>query len=191
MIFLSFLFALISARNKHFEFKNVKLRPEVGYYAFNYEGAGIQVKDAFYFHSDRPTVLTVLDCFCTGDVFNVYDNGIFLGTTVGAQDQDTTCFYFSSDPNYCLFVHNIVTSPPAAQWSQFGAALNPGTHNITIVPRRSPYGKGTAFLRLDYWCEPQPESKQVGVDLEVAPIFPNGLTPCCVFENSCNVNTFN
>lgn len=173
------LFALVSAQklNQHdkhrhhpsraFTYKNVKLVPNAGYYAFNFDVSGISVPTAFYFHIDRKALLSVFDCFCAGDFFAVYDGGVIINET--SAPSITNCYLFSADPNVCFF-------DSEKSWSTATSSLNVGFHNITLLPLVTPYGKGTAFLRVDDSCF-----------TDLAP----SIQICCRLDNSCQVNTVN
>lgn len=177
-------------RNSIFSFKNVKIIPDLGFYAFNYKNAGIAVGNSFYYHSDRPTVVTLLDCFCSGDSFQLFDNGVLLGCTEGSDVGDDTCPHFSSDPNVCLFSYEN-NNKNSNYWGLFGTVLNSGTHNLTIIPVATPYGKGTGFLRVDYSCPPETGGRKDNRDTTDSIFFPGCTFPCCVADNSCSVNTVN
>ena len=77
--------------------------------------------------------LTVTDAFTSGDVFEVFDFGVSLGTTT-AVDTSGDC---GDDPVPCL-------ADPLMSHRAF--ALGAGPHSITIVPTESPFGSGSAFL---------------------------------------------
>lgn len=185
-----FLFALVSADDKrrhrptnHFSYRNVKLVPDIGYYAINFKPASIPVSTAFYFHSDRPTLLTVLDCFCAGDSFVVFDNSVYLAQTSGPDTGDNTCAYFSYQPVYCML---------SGEFDQAVVPLLPGYHNITIVPIVTPYGEGTAFLRLDFACSGfLPPKAGLGVNNATAVAGLTNPAACCISDNSCKYNTVN
>lgn len=177
-------------KNPIFTFKNVKISPDAGFYAFNYRNAGIVVGDSFYFHADRPTVVTLLDCFCSGDSFQLFDNGVLLGETRGLDVEDNSCPHFSADPNVCLFSYSNPGDPSSNYWGLYATILNSGTHNLTIIPTVTPYGKGTGFIRIDYSCPPQASDKD-GKQFPDPIFFPDGTFPCCVADNSCSVNTVN
>lgn len=161
-----------SHRNHHssFQYKNVKLVPNKGFYAFNFEGKGLPVETAFSFHYDRITTLLVFDCFCSGDGFFVFDNGELASITNTNGFKE--CEYFSSDPLECS--SHLFLDPPN-QWSISLSQLKPGVHNITILPYYTPYGAGTGFLRVDDAC------------WLTSSIF----APCCRSDNSCELNTVN
>ena len=79
--------------------------------------------------------LTVVDAAASGDVFEVYDSGTFIGSTSPA----ATGVQCGFDPEVCL-------QNPAMSSGEF--ALGPGAHEITIVPSTSPYNAGTAYFRV-------------------------------------------
>lgn len=85
--------------------------------------------------------LTVTDAFLTGDAFNVFDFGVFIGGTpsvaVGGD-----C---GSDPVPCL-------ANPAVSHAVF--SLSAGNHSLTFVTRDSPFNVGAAYFRVDPVPEP-------------------------------------
>jgi uncharacterized repeat protein (TIGR01451 family) len=80
-------------------------------------------------------ILRVTDGANSGDVFDVYDFGNWIGRTSAANTGEG-CF----DPNECF-------QNPAISSGEFPLAA--GQHSITIVPSASPYGFGAAFFRVD------------------------------------------
>jgi hypothetical protein len=79
-----------------------------------------------------PGRLTVTDAFQRGDVFEVFDFGVSLGTT-SAVPIDAGCN--ASDPVVCLGVN-----------SSRVYALAAGPHSITIQMTASPYNGGAAYF---------------------------------------------
>lgn len=127
--------------------KTRHIRPNSGNYAFDY-GKSMTVFTSFFYFSKIPTALTLFDCYCSGDQFEIFDNGILLGATNVLPDTGSTaCLYYSDDPQICW------SSPGACnQWSFLKYPLPPGNHNLTISVIANPYGKGTGYLRIDDWC---------------------------------------
>jgi len=160
------------SRGPNFRFKNKRISPNAGFYAFDFKKAGLQVDTAFYYHSDRNTTFIIFDCFCSGDGFLIFDKGLYLGS-IGIPNASATCEYFSSDPVVCSA--NLLTGP--VHWPIGIGSFTPGVHNITITPFVTPYGEGTAFFRVDDGCLPSPNS-----------IY---QLPCCRSDNSCELNTVN
>lgn len=105
--------------------------------------------------------LTVTDAFLAGDVFEVFDFGVSLGTTSPAV-VGPSC---GDDPAICvldpLMSHRVFT-------------LAAGNHSITITPVASPHGGGAAYFRTD----PPPDDDGDGVlngdDLCPATVIPEG-----------------
>lgn len=130
-----------------FELKgNQRVIVDAGYYSFNFGASFVTVRESFTFHSKRLTTLTVFDCYCNGDQFQVYDTNLEIITTSVPTSIDNSCQGYSDDPYWCQIFGG-------DQWSNGNAQLNPGFHNITILPLSSPYGKGTGFLRVDTLCQ--------------------------------------
>lgn len=178
-----------------FHFRDVKLRPNVGYYAFNFGRAGRPVRDAFILHAEKSVILSVIDCYCTGDAFDVFDCRRFIGRTEGRFDGDGNCNRFSENPTTCY---------NSDDWSILYTPLKKGKHNITIVPYDSPYKKGTGFIRADNLCPlgPPPvkaeikdkedmeevreeEERENFEDNEVDGPGPLGVIRCCELKHNC------
>lgn len=173
----------------HFNFHDVRLRPNVGYYAFNFGKAGRPVRDAFLIHAERSLILSVNDCYCTGDAFDVFDCRKFIGRTEGKFDGDGNCNRFSEDPTVCY---------NSDDWSILYTPLKKGRHNITLVPYDSPYQKGTAFIRADNLCPlgpPQEPPVKAGIkDEEEKDEYEEqaednadliGVIRCCELKHNC------
>jgi hypothetical protein len=86
--------------------------------------------------SDGAT-LTVTDAFIKGDIFEVSDNGIPIGSTSGVAKDASSC---GSDPVPCL-------ADPSVSHGVFNLAG--GSHSITIKAAASPFGGGAAYFRVD------------------------------------------
>jgi hypothetical protein len=80
--------------------------------------------------------LTVTDAFIRGDIFEIFDFGVSIGTT-SAVDTDGDC---GDDPEPCLI-------DPLVSHGVF--PLGPGPHEITIKASASPFGGGAAYFRVD------------------------------------------
>lgn len=81
-------------------------------------------------------VLKVVDCCLHGDEFEVFDNGVSIGTTSPAAP-DGTC---GTAPDPCW-------ADPLASKGTF--VLGRGRHSITIQVIDSPFGSGNAWFRVD------------------------------------------
>jgi hypothetical protein len=80
--------------------------------------------------------LTVTDAFSSGDVFEVFDFGVSLGTTSAS----ATGHSGGSDPAI-----SVLDSAMSSRVFD----LEPGDHSITITPTASPSGSGAAYFRID------------------------------------------
>jgi hypothetical protein len=88
---------------------------------------------AWTFSAPAGAALTVTDAFLSGDQFEVFDSGVFLGmTSLPAQGIDC-----GDDPVVCL---------GTAGMSAGIFALGAGNHAITLVPLSSPEGLGSGYL---------------------------------------------
>lgn len=82
------------------------------------------------------SVFTVTDAFITGDAFEVFDNGVSIGSTPLVPEGTSG----SDDPA-------VTVLDPAFSHASF--LLGAGEHSITIVTLASPFGSGAAYFRLD------------------------------------------
>jgi hypothetical protein len=94
----------------------------------------------FRFRTDERVRLRVVDGFCRGDRFRVFDNGRPRFETSNVP-VDPTCF---EQP--------VATTGPEAwhdhSYSRGGRTLGPGLHRIRIQSIRSPFGGSSAFLEI-------------------------------------------
>jgi len=109
-----------------------------GWKRFLFGPAGSTVATTFHIHNRRYAYLKLTDYFCSGDEFDIYINGEFAGHSSEARFDE--CRTKTLDPDHAYFHH---------AWSHFEYGLEPGTHEVTIVVTRSPYGEGYAALRVD------------------------------------------
>jgi hypothetical protein len=78
---------------------------------------------------------------CPGEIFQVFDNGVLIGTT--SAPGATTCTYGGSTANPDQAINDPVYS---SGWG----ILGPGSHSITIVVASTAgYPEGGGFLRID------------------------------------------
>ncbi|NYT06209.1 MAG: hypothetical protein GKC04_07585 [Methanomicrobiales archaeon] len=101
--------------------------------------------------------MTITDSFMTGDQFELYDNGVSIGTTpvvpVGLSG-------YSSDPDGAL---------ASGIYSSGTFVLPPGSHSIAVEIIQNPYDCGTAYIRVDATQDPIP-----------APEFPTAFVPAAM-----------
>lgn len=152
---------------------NMMVKSDAGWYSFAYGKANQPAYRSFGVYNQNVVLLTVTACFCPGNFFSVYDNGQpILMTNV-----DTPPSVIKSpaaivqggcvpvtNPNLCI------EEPDT--FSQGTVILLPGKHNLTIVANQSPWGGGTAFLRVDSAC-PTPHNA-------VEPV------ACCLSTGTCS-----
>ncbi|MGE5297143.1 MAG: hypothetical protein ACM3VT_20150 [Solirubrobacterales bacterium] len=114
----------------------------------------------FTFTADAWTVLKVTDVFVPGDQFEVYNGGIYIGTTsVPVWDP---CLYTDS--------YDYASSNPP--WSSGTLTLAPGSYSLTLFACIDPYGWGAGGLRVDVSESP------VYTNYEVIPVdATTGTTP--------------
>lgn len=188
-LFLSTIYALLAVpkgltnhrgkkhqkHNRHsekFEFQDVHVIPNRGIYAFNFGETSIPIKSTFSFFAIVPTLLSTWDCYCRGDAFDIFDNNEYIDQTNFGNNAIPACYYYSKDPQYC-YNQAILQN----EWLFAQTALSAGPHNITYVPFLSPFGSGTAFLRVGDLC----------IDAGNA----NALVPCCQFDGICSFKVQN
>jgi hypothetical protein len=101
--------------------------------SFNSDGA-------FTFHSRSPVRLRVVDAFCRGDRFRVFDNGVrvFVTTLVPADTDDSCAATGIGNP------HDTWNDP---SYSRGSLLLGAGSHSVRIQAIRSPFGGGNALLK--------------------------------------------
>lgn len=144
------------------------VRIDAGWYSFPYSAPGTIAYRTFGINNDQVVQLEVIGCFCPGNFFAIYDNGVPIMVTdtepsTAEQPLEYTCIPNLTNPNDC-----------AADRVNFAfdmGLLLPGQHNITIVVKNSPYLGGTAFLRVDTIC--------TTADNPFSP------RPCCALTNTC------
>lgn len=144
-----------------FHLKNVDMLHDVGFYQFAFGNYGTFGFARFNFDLHHYSLLTVVDGFCEGDNFLIWDNGVPLfNTTQGCIGEVTgTCNFYQPVPQLALEdgAHCYGT-----------IVLPPGPHNITIEILNSPFTGGSAFTMLQKICD-----------------FQGILLPCCELQNNC------
>jgi hypothetical protein len=112
-------------------------------------GTPTQFLDAPGWSFDAPAgaTVTVVDQFTSGDRFQIFDNGVLLGST-GAlfPRQPEDC---GDDPVNCL-------ANPFIDSATF--VLGAGSHLLTLIATDSPGGLGAGFLRVTAAVVPEPTS---------------------------------
>ncbi|HEX5875277.1 MAG TPA: PEP-CTERM sorting domain-containing protein [Pyrinomonadaceae bacterium] len=85
--------------------------------------------------------LTITDVLLIGDAFDVFDNGVLIGSTPSVPTSGNC----GHDPVPCF-------ANPAVSHGVF--SLTAGDHSIIIIARDSPFTGGVAFFRVDPVPEP-------------------------------------
>jgi len=158
-LIFSFLGLTLANWSQCHYYKSAHIKVDIGLYAFNFGEVGVSIRTKFEFFTKVSTILTVFDCYCSGDNFAMFDGGDFIGGTL--LPLSDKCEFYSDDPFVCYNQIN-------GSWGIAHIRLNPGHHNVTITPYDSPFGKGTGFLRVNTAC---------------------GVVPCCVGQtgkDDCN-----
>lgn len=111
-----------------------------GWQTFYWSGSGpvYNIEGPFTF-SGGAARLTVVDAFCGGDQFAIYDNGVLIGNTSVAPP-DPICEGTAGDPDSAL---------ASSAYTRGVFLLPPGPHAITIQIVVNPFSEGGAFLRVD------------------------------------------
>ena len=97
----------------------------------------------FFAPAGLVTQFIITDAFEAGDRFQVFDFGSPIGSTSPAVPESAFC---GSDPASCVL-------NPAMSRAMFDIAAGE-QHSITIVPLASPFGAGSAYLRVEVVPEP-------------------------------------
>lgn len=102
---------------------------------------------SFYYTSYVQTLIVFTDCFCAGDDFQIYVDGVFyagsyLPSSANIAASPQACEDFELDPAVCY-----ANNPPYASlpW-ELAPPIDPGFHNITIFVVSSPYNFGLGYL---------------------------------------------
>lgn len=150
---------------------NMPVKIDAGWYSFAYGNTGTLAYRSFGISNSQVVQFEITSCFCPGNFFSVYDNGqpIIITSINPLAPPTTGCDPNTTDPNDCAANNDA--------FSQGLALLLPGTHNVTIVVRESPYHGGTAFVRVDTVCT-QPDDA-------TNPNDKFSLKPCCIQTNTC------
>lgn len=151
---------------------NLPVSIDAGWYSFPYGSTGTIAYRSFAVSNSQVVQLELQSCFCPGNYFSVYDNGqpIIMSKVDTTNPDPLTCTPNILDPNTC--------AEDRIHFSYGLGLLLPGSHNITIVVRESPYRGGTAFIRVDTVCT-QPDDA-------TNPLDAFSLKPCCIQTNTCS-----
>ncbi|MFN2608945.1 MAG: calcium-binding protein [Acidimicrobiales bacterium] len=120
------------------------ITPGSGFQSFSWPGGGtpFDAEGPFTYSAAAPSVVTVTDAFCKGDQFQVFDNGVAIGTT-SSVPVDSSCGVAGTTSDPDVAVHDI-------GYSHESFLLPAGNHSITIQTIVNPFpGGGAAFLRVD------------------------------------------
>ena len=115
-----------------------------GWTSFEFGNQGSSLVPNLEFNLSDPGTLKVTDAYMIGDRFEIYDNGILLGTTSTPVDDGT--WLGNADAAYAYF-----------GYSHGLFSLSSGLHDITGIALESPYGNGGAYWRVDTGSAPVPE----------------------------------
>jgi len=127
-----------------FRFQEVEAHADMGFYAFSFGSSHTYAYQNFVMKLRKPVWLSVTDCYCPGDSFQVFDNGKPVLVTNICPEITPSCEIVNSTNAWsCLespdFCHGVIL-------------LDTGHHNLTIATINSASGGGAAFLRMDTIC---------------------------------------
>ena len=126
--------------------------PGLPWYRFEFTGVGVDATGGGAFPPGPPNTkgsppapwtfsgagsLLVTDAFAVGDIFEVFDFGVSVGTT---SVPDGSVFGGATD--------NPLDTFASGAYSSGTFAFGPGAHSITIRPTASPFGSGAAMFQL-------------------------------------------
>jgi len=126
-------------------YDQIYIIPDTGFYSFYFDEPRTHVFQNFVFSSSFSTFLNVTDCYCSGDSFIAFDNGVLVGAVnQNCVQGDSTCATYGGVIGDCLGITGFCTNAPIL--------LPPGNHNITLIVTNGPYRFGKAFLGLYQAC---------------------------------------
>lgn len=146
-------------------YQTAKAHADMGFYAFSYGAPRTMAYQSYLLKLRKTAQLTVTDCYCPGDKFQIFDNGVPILTTdqcpptvpTDCSGLDTNAWSCMTNANFC---HGQVL-------------LNAGYHNLTFAVISSPSGGGAGFFRIDTLCAPT----------MISPFDPAISPPwCCLLE---------
>lgn len=121
------------------------ITPGSGWATFNWSLAALPGDAAPTFEFTGPAQVTLVDAFCTGDRFRVYDNGVLVLTTSPAQPPVCEFPEAVSDPDAALLLPQF--------YSQGTLFVGEGAHSLRVEVIESYFDgasfSGGAFLRVD------------------------------------------
>lgn len=146
------------------EYRQIDIDVDGATKAFHFTTSYGWAYESFRFTSAMSTFLFVWDCFCAGDAFRIYDNGVaILDVNPDPNDFDD-CNIRIDYPLFCfeaaLFGQQLFAGN--------STILPPGEHNLTIAILESPFSSGSAFLTI----------KSMAIYGEI---------PACVETGSCDL----
>lgn len=156
-------------------FQTVKASADMGFYAFSFGASHTFAYQNFIVKLNKPVWLSVTDCYCPGDSFQLYDNGKpILVTSECPEDGPASCdLVYVTDAWQCL------DSP---EYCHGVTLLDTGYHNITIAVINSQSGGGAAFLRMDTIC-PQAPNQNIYNPINPPPA-------CCMYNPYPKLNDY-
>ena len=155
-----------------FHLQRVDAHADMGFYAFSFGASHTFSYQNFVINLKKPVWLTVNDCYCPGDRFQIFDMGKPIMVTSDCPDVTPSCelaydsnaWSCMNNPNFCKGV----------------SLLDVGHHNLTIAVINSSLGGGAAFLRMDTIC---PQNSN--------PYNPTNPPPaCCMYNPYPNLDDY-
>lgn len=147
----------------------VPLMADAGWYTVTYGSQYTYADQIFVLQNKKTSILQLTGCFCSGNQFQVFDNGVPVTLTDNCDLttlDNPNCDERTTVPEDCatnaIFCNGV-------------ALLEPGWHNISVGVLLSPWGAGAAYIRVD-------TAAQGATSYLNLP-----LTPLCMMNgNNCN-----
>ena len=124
-------------------------RDTAAFYRFEFGRAGTWARQYYLLWVSRPVEIQVWDCYCGGDAFSLYDNGVLWGTTNWyCGDSNGKCNNFNIDPLVCLSERGWCKFVPGTYCPDFDntLVLSAGFHNLTLLTAKSFFNGGIGYI---------------------------------------------
>lgn len=121
----------------------VPMMADSGWYTVTYGSQYTYADQIFVLNTRKTAIIKLTACFCPGNVFQVFDNGMPIILTDHCDwpvVPPADCSARETDPQICS---------ESNLFCDGAAILEPGYHNISIGVLNSPWGAGAAYIRVD------------------------------------------
>lgn len=157
-----------------YSYQEVHAHADMGFYAFSFGASHTYAFQNFVMKLKKPVWLSVTDCYCPGDSFQVFDFGKPILVTTMCPEQTPSCEMAYED--------NAWTCLDDMNFCKGVVLLDTGHHNLTIASINSASNGGAAFLRLDTIC-PQSPNQNVYNPINPPPA-------CCMYNPFPNLDDY-